>query len=133
MASPQRKVPDQLPTRPSMPPDVSPPVQPAPAYRRDRRDSAFGWWWIWVILFIAGVVWFCGWGWFGYGGWWSHSRGTAAPTYQTQQVKPAPGTAANGAAANGAAANGAARTANTTPRTPGTGTTGTTGTGGGRP
>lgn len=97
MASPQRQDPNQLPPRPVGTPDPSDPnyseapvVTPVP---RDRRDRAFGWWWFWVVLFIAGIVWFCGWGWFGYGGWWSHSRGTTAPTYQTQQARPSPGAA----------------------------------------
>lgn len=27
------------------------------------------WWWIWVLILLA-IVWFGGWGWGGYGGWW---------------------------------------------------------------
>lgn len=78
MASPQRRDPEQLQPEP---------LENRPA-RQDRRDRAVGWWWIWVVLFIAGIVWFCGWGWFGYGGWWSHSRGTVPPTYQHGTTTP---------------------------------------------
>ncbi len=53
---------------------------------RDTRDvdrevgggMRYGWTWIWVWLlilaFIVAIVWFGGWGWAGYGGWWWGDR-----------------------------------------------------------
>jgi hypothetical protein len=53
---------------------------------RDTRDvdrevgggMRYGWTWIWVWLlilaFIVAIVWFGGWGWAGYGGWWWGNR-----------------------------------------------------------
>lgn len=38
-------------------------------YRISRDSRFFGWWWIWLFFLIA-FIWFSGWGWGGYGGWW---------------------------------------------------------------
>lgn len=74
-ASPQN--PD--PGRPQRVPDSREPL-------RDTRDVdravgagvGWGWTWIWVWLlilaFIVAIVWFGGWGWAGYGGWWWGNR-----------------------------------------------------------
>lgn len=39
--------------------------------RSDVRTSGvwYAWWWVWFVILIA-FVWFIGWGWAGYGGWW---------------------------------------------------------------
>jgi hypothetical protein len=29
----------------------------------------YAWWWPWLLLIVAAVIWFAGWGWHGYGGW----------------------------------------------------------------
>jgi len=29
----------------------------------------YAWWWVWFVI-IIGFLWFVGWGWGGYGGWW---------------------------------------------------------------
>lgn len=53
----------------------------------------YGWTWIWVWLlilaFIIAIVWFGGWGWAGYGGWWWGNR-------NAQVTQPATMTTMNG-------------------------------------
>lgn len=42
------------------------------AERRIAPESSsgwWGWWWLWILIIIA-IIWFGGWGWGGYGGWW---------------------------------------------------------------
>lgn len=38
----------------------------------------FGWIWIWIVIIIILVIWFGGFGWGGYGGWWWGSRAHTA-------------------------------------------------------
>lgn len=63
MASPQRNY--EPPREPAQRPGETWRMDPAPV-----RQGGRGWFWIWIVLFIAAIVWFCGWGWGGYGGWW---------------------------------------------------------------
>ena len=62
MATPQRPYPDEASKRPERVPD-RPADEPA-------RRAGRSWFWIWIVLFIAAIIWFAGWGFGGYGGWW---------------------------------------------------------------
>jgi hypothetical protein len=66
--------------------------------------GGFGWWWLWLLIIIA-IIWFAGWGWGGYGGWWWGRRAPATGVYAPVNGSGANGTATN---ANGNGANGAA-------------------------
>ena len=94
MATPQRNLPEERPREP---------VRPTEARRVETRPVQQGGrslFWIWIVLFVAAIIWFCGWGFGGYGGWW-WGRSAASP------VAPA-GTAARPSAPGPAAGNGAA-------------------------
>src|SRR5690348_2288037 len=56
----------------------------------------YGWIWIWIAVIIILVIWFGGFGWGGYGGWWWGSR----PQSSVVQPNPANGQNA-GLATNG--------------------------------
>lgn len=91
MATPQRNLPDE------------PRREPKPELRRVDREivptqRSNGMFWIWIVLFIAAIVWFCGWGFGGYGGWWwGHSPAMIQPA-NTNQGGPA-GAGGTGSAA----------------------------------
>ena len=37
-------------------------------------DGRWGWLWVWFIILICAFIWFAGWGWGSYGGWWWGTR-----------------------------------------------------------
>lgn len=45
------------------------------------------WWWIWIIILIF-IVWFGGWGWWGYGGWWGWGARPSAYNMRYQHTVP---------------------------------------------
>ncbi|MGA7523002.1 MAG: hypothetical protein WBW84_11000 [Acidobacteriaceae bacterium] len=62
MATPQRNFPNDERPEPRR-------IDPART-RTARTGGGRSLFWIWIVLFIAAILWFCGWGWGGYGGWW---------------------------------------------------------------
>ena len=73
MATPQRQFPNERRT------DA---VENRPAEEPVRRGGR-SWFWIWIVLFIAAIIWFAGWGFGGYGGWWwgrTHGPTVTQPT-----------------------------------------------------
>lgn len=76
MATPQRQFPNEPPRR--EPKRVERRTATPPA--RSGGRSLF---WIWIVLFIAAIIWFAGWGFGGYGGWWwgrTHGPTITQPT-----------------------------------------------------
>lgn len=64
----------------------------------------YGWIWIWIVIIIILVIWFGGFGWGGYGGWWWGSRPHTAvvPHEETGGIGTAqPAPAGNAAALGG--------------------------------
>jgi hypothetical protein len=87
---------------------ASDPNQPLGDRERVARETGarvgFGWIWIWIVIIIILVIWFGGFGWGGYGGWWWGSRTHTAvlPHNETGGIgnaQPAP--AGNNAALGG--------------------------------
>lgn len=110
MATPQRNLPEDDSSREP----VREPVRPIETRRvvtRPVRQGGRSFFWIWIVLFIAAILWFCGWGFGGYGGWW-WGRSAATPVAPAgTAARPSPGGPAtgNGATApRGSAANSAA-------------------------
>lgn len=115
MASPQRHDPSY-----NRGPEYDPELQ-----RRDlpaRRAGAgwFAWWWIWLLIILC-AIWFAGWGWGDYGGWWFGNRGGVTQTAPASgNANPKGGATTGNGAANGATNGNAGNAANTTGG-PGTG------------
>lgn len=99
---------------------------------RRRRASRgwLAWWWVWLVI-IIGAIWFAGWGWGGYGGWWwgsgGYTRGgrgaggLGAPGTNAATLKNGGPGPSGGAAIGGQNATGAFGTARTIVSGPGVG------------
>ena len=108
MATPQRSFPDE--PRPELQRVEPRRVEEGAIVPTRRKNGLF---WTWIVLFIVAMVWFCGWGFGGYGGWWwARSPALTQPGYT------APGTAGahsgNGSATPSKAGSGGT----TTPQPP---------------
>lgn len=108
MATPQRNFPNE-------PRPEARRVDPVPA-RPVRTGGSRSFFWLWVVLFIAAIIWFCGWGWGGYGGWW---WGRTPAVYQPASRT---GTGAGTATGTGTASGAANGTAPAAPHGTGNGT-----------
>lgn len=101
MATPQRNLPDE-PRREAVDRDnrtvETRRVLAVPA----RRSGSF--FWVWIVLFIAAIIWFCGWGWGGAGGWW-WGRTAAVHTAQPANGAAGVGTTGNVTGTSGSGTN----------------------------
>lgn len=132
MATPQRNFPDE-PREPEIVEerrtgagrinDRTIDTRPIDDPRVARRAGGASFFWVWIVLFIAAIIWFCGWGWGGYGGWW-WGRGGAANTVQPYNN----GTGSNAAPAT--TGNAAGTAGSGTAAGPNGSASGTTGNGG---
>lgn len=110
MASAPQHDPNQLGSRPVNSSTTPPPGSQGPVLHAERQverevgtGRAFGFWWVWILAAIA-IVWFCGWGWGSYGGWWFGHATSQTGSAQSASPTATPG---NGAATASAPANAA--------------------------
>lgn len=86
--------PENGPSTPTGPENVPP--------GRGGADAAWGcvWWWWIIFLIIILIVWFGGWGWGPYGGYWFRGRRSAPPPAPNTTVPGMSGAPANPAPAS---------------------------------